>query len=77
MAEKWMPTSLKQRRAIRNELELIGKRLRGIFHPLFDVFDTSHGQPEVAALRSNWSEVAGWSFRRWWVSAPERKNVGK
>ena len=34
-----------------------------------DVGDTLTDPAEVAALRSNESEVADWSFGRWWDSA--------
>ena len=53
---------------------LIDTTSRAIFHSLIDIVDTSRSRRQVAALGSNWSEVAGWSFRRWWVSAPERKS---
>ncbi len=43
--------------------------LSAIIHPLNDVGDTSTDPAEVAALKSNESEVADWSFGRWWDSA--------
>ncbi|KZR82842.1 hypothetical protein MITS9509_01782 [Synechococcus sp. MIT S9509] len=65
----WRRIDREHIRHFRPAAERDGTVLAAIIRSLNDVGDTSTGPAEVAALKSNESEVADWSFGRWWDSA--------